>query len=215
MLLLLSSLNMDEYFLENSISCANCLHSVVIEDSNNKEIYYCVELKEKIPEGEDIGANTNCQYWAVEPSCENKTVSILNGGKRANSSGKSSEHLIGCLLEQRGFKVRYRYPVPCKGIWGNDLVVDIFCQGIPRFRNGLILESKWQDSSGSAYQKIPYAIENIKSKYPCETILIIDGEWMRKGTGKSAFEWAKAQIGGKLLAVYTFTEFASWVIKEL
>lgn len=204
---------MDEYFLENPISCANCIHSVVIEDSNKEQIYYCVELKEKIPEGEDIGADTNCQYWSVEPAFEKE--SAISGGKRANSSGKSSEHLIGCLLEQRGFKVRYRYPLPCKGLWGNDLIVDVFCQGIAQFRNGLILESKWQDSSGSAYQKIPYAIENIKRQYPCETILIIDGEWMRKGIGRNAFEWAKTQIGGKLIAVYTFTEFATWAIKDL
>ncbi|WP_238360547.1 PD-(D/E)XK nuclease superfamily protein [Iningainema tapete] len=187
----------------------------MIEDSNNKEIYYCLELKMKIPEGEDIGADTNCEYWVVKPELENETTFIQNGGRRANSSGKSSEHIIGCFLEQRGFRVRYRYQLPCQGIWGNDIIVDIFCQGIPRFRNGLILESKWQDSSGSAFQKIPYAIENIKNKYPCETILIIDGEWMRKGVGKNAFEWAKAQIGGKLFAVYTFAEFASWVMKEL
>lgn len=206
---------MDEYFLENPISCANCINSVVIKDSNNEEIDYCLELKEPIPVGEDIGADRNCQYWSLKPIFEEKASSIVNGGRRANSSGKSSEHLIGCLLEQKGFRVRYRYQLPCTGIWGNDLVVDVFCQGIPRFHNGLILESKWQDSSGSAYQKIPYAIENIKRQYPCETILIIDGEWMRKGIGKSAFEWAKSQVGGKLIAVYTFPEFASWAIKEL
>ncbi len=184
-------------------------------DSNDDEKCYCVELKLTIPEGEDIGAATGCQHWIFKPEPEETVVKVVNGGKRANSSGKSSELMIGSLLEQKGYIVRYRYPLPCKGIWDNDLVVDIFCQGISRFRNGLILESKWQDSSGSAYQKLPDEIENIKNQYPCETILIIDGEWMRKGTGKKAFEWCKKKVGGKLVAVYDFQEFATWVIKEL
>jgi hypothetical protein len=38
---------------------------------------------------------------------------------------------------------------------------------------------------------------------------------MNKGIGRKAVEWAKNQVGGKLIAVYTFTEFATWVIREL
>jgi hypothetical protein len=180
-----------------------------------EETHYCIELKTERQVNIDIGAQTNCSKWELSPDYDDSVVPAISGGARANSAGKSSEYLIKSLLEERGYKVRSRYTLPSKGIWNNDLIVDIFCQGIPRFRNGLIVESKWQDISGSAYQKIPYAIENIKERYPFETVLIIDGQYMSKGIGKNAVEWAKGKVGGKLIAVYTFSEFATWVIREL
>lgn len=186
------------------------MHDVFLRD----EIHYCVELKLVRREGVDIGAETNCSKWELTNDYDDSVQSIISGGTRANSSRKSSEYLIKSLLEERGYKVHPRYPLPCKGIWDNDLIADIFCQGIPRFRNGLVVESKWQDTTVSAYQKIPYEILNIKEKYPFETVLIIDGQYMNKGIGRKAVEWAKDQVGGKLIAVYTFSEFAIWAIRQ-
>ena len=186
------------------------MHDVLIRD----ERHYCVELKIERLDNVDIGAETNCSRWELSVNYDDSVLPAISGGSRANASGRSSEYLIKSLLEERGYKVRPRYQLPSKGIWDNDLVVDIFCQGIPRFRNGLIVESKWQDIGGSAYQKLPYTILNIKERYPFETVLIIDGQYMNKGIGKKAVEWAKSQVEGKLIAVYTFTEFATWIIRE-
>ena len=198
----------EEYFKINPISCANCLHDITIKN----DIHFCIEKNITIPIGEDIGSQTNCANWEVSRKIDD--FQKIAGGSKANFSGKSAEQVIGYFLEMKGYKVRYNYVLPCQGIWGNDLRVDVLCQGIPKFNNGLIIESKWQDSSGSAFQKIPYAIENIKSSYPTDTILIIDRKWMKKGIGKNAFEWSKTQIGGKLIKVFSLTEFMSWIIEQ-
>lgn len=199
-----------DYFEENPISCINCIHNMLIE---SEDINFCLEKNIQIPVGVDYGAETSCQDWSKIQ--ESNNLNGITGGAKANFSGKSAEHVIGCFLEQRGYKVRYNCPLPCKGIWGNTLKVDVFCQRIPKFKNGLIVESKWQDSSGSAFQKIPYAIENIKNCYPSDTILVIDGDYMNKGIGKEAFNWAKQQVGGRLIEVFSLSGFMTWAIENV
>ncbi|MEM7581299.1 MAG: PD-(D/E)XK nuclease superfamily protein [Cyanobacteria bacterium P01_A01_bin.80] len=200
----------DDYFSDNPISCANCIYSLSIE--NDSEDYeYCCRREIGIPFGVDIGADEGCDYWKSLPSEPQQ----LTPGNKANKSGRSAEHIIGCLFEEKGYYVKYRYTIPgIKGIWGNKIIVDVFCQGLPGFKNGLIIESKNQNSSGSAYQKIPYEIINIKDCYPCETILVVGGEYMQKEIPRNALDWARKQASGKLIYVFTFDEIMNWIIKN-
>ena len=201
----------EELALEG-ISCGNCMHCVL---QDNDETYYCLELKFEIPEGEDPGHETRCESWIVAPEYSDIEPKAGDGGRRAVTSGRSAEHVIGCLLEERGYKVRYQYVLSQKSIFNTEIKVDVFCQGIPQFRNGLIVESKWQDSSGTAIQKIAYSISNIKQVYPTQTILVIDGKYTKEGAGKNAVDWAKTQTDNKLIHVFTLNEFMTWVIRDI
>lgn len=205
---------------DNSPSCFNCVYHTQIKNNtteNGNELNYCTELEKNIPQGKDLGAETKCQKWEKKKEIDiTDKPQAGDGGRKAVSSGKSTEHIVGCLLEQRGYKVRYRFIIPgVRGIWDTKIEVDIFCQGIKEYPNGLAIEIKRQDSPGTAFQKIPYEIENIKQKYPFKTILIIDGEYMKKGVGLNAVEWAKKQKNETLIEVYKLEEFIEWVIKEL
>jgi len=70
----------------------------------------------------------------------------------------------------------------------------------------LIIESKWQVSSGSVDEKFPYFALNIKERYPYKTIVLLDGE----GYKRNAATWLKNQIDDKLLHVFSMTEFEKW-----
>lgn len=203
-------------FSDSTSTCSDCVYCMFIEDKQTEEeIYYCTELNQEIPEGTDYGYDIDCQDYLQKKETKKINAVAGDGGRKAVSSGKSTEHIIGCLLEEKQYQVKYQYKLPIKGIWNNKITVDIFCQNIPLFQNGLIIESKWQASNGTAYQKIPYEIINIKEKYPCETILIIDGDFMKYGTGLKAFEWAKQQAQGNLIAVHSLESFISWVVTKL
>jgi hypothetical protein len=68
----------------------------------------------------------------------------------------------------------------------------------------LIIECKWQESSGSVDEKYPFIKENIE-KTGVPTIVLIDGD----GYKKQAFDWLKKQASPNrsLRGVYTITEF--------
>ena len=72
----------------------------------------------------------------------------------------------------------------------------------------MIIESRWQTSSGSVDEKYPYDVLNIQTKYATPTILILDGSGYRKG----AENWIRAQAGsGNLLLVLNMQQFTEWV----
>lgn len=72
--------------------------------------------------------------------------------------------------------------------------------------DALIIECKWQQSGGSADEKLPFLVENIKKCYPHPTYILIDGKGFRPG----AIEWLKKQVGGKLAGVMSMAEFHTW-----
>ncbi|WP_250311938.1 PD-(D/E)XK nuclease superfamily protein [Rickettsia endosymbiont of Oedothorax gibbosus] len=75
--------------------------------------------------------------------------------------------------------------------------------------NCLFTESKWQQSSGSADEKYPYIILNIKKQSVYNTIIIIDGDGYKKG----ALQWLKNQVYGNLKGVFSMSEFTTWTNK--
>ena len=75
--------------------------------------------------------------------------------------------------------------------------------------DGLIIESKWQQSVGSVDEKYPYLVLNIKTKYPAKTIIILDG----RGYKPKAKIWLRSQIGNNLIAVFDMSEFQVWANK--
>lgn len=139
------------------------------------------------------------------------TVLTPSSGGRANSAGRSAEHLIYCFLEHRGYNVQSQY-LAGTNIYGGRLYIDVFCTGIRQFPDGLAVESKWQSTGGSVDEKLPYLIANIQEQYPCPAVIVVAGG----GTRPGAILWAKTKVDGqKLINVLSLEEFMAWVMREL
>lgn len=134
----------------------------------------------------------------------------LSQGGRANQSGRSAEDVISAILTQHACFFSRQEPIG-KGIYKTDLFADFFIRGHARFPNGLIIESKRQDASGSVDEKLPYLVANIRECYPCSTIIVLCGGGFRTG----AEQWLKRQIGGSLLLVFHLEEFLTWCNRNL
>ncbi len=77
-----------------------------------------------------------------------------------------------------------------------------------KFKDGLIVECKWQQSSGSVDEKYPFAVFNI-FKIGVPTIILVDGD----GYKPAALKWLKGQADPRraLIGVYTMSEFQTQV----
>lgn len=89
---------------------------------------------------------------------------------------------------------------------------DFYVVDIPEFPHGLAIESKWQGSGGSADEKFPYLVENIRTQYPCPAIIIVAGGGCKPG----AEAWLRRQIDKKTLyGVFNLEEFLLWMNREV
>jgi len=80
------------------------------------------------------------------------------------------------------------------------------------FQRGLIIECKWQDVGGSADEKLPYLVANIRERFPMPAIVIVDGHGMRA----QAVEWLRRQVDGdRLVGVFDLGQFVSWLQRTL
>lgn len=132
-------------------------------------------------------------------------------GRRANRNGRAAEGVIEDTLVRRGYRPLAQHYIG-KSIFQTDLYADFYLPALPGFPDGLVIESKWQEVGGSAEEKIVYLVENIRTCYPCPTIVIADGHGFRTG----ALTWLRAQAGqGHLYAVFSLVEFLSWCNRTL
>ncbi|MBI4009572.1 MAG: hypothetical protein HY361_00045 [Candidatus Aenigmarchaeota archaeon] len=110
-------------------------------------------------------------------------------------------------LEQPIFATEYTVG---KSIYETKIDCDFIIFHPKKFPNCLIIESKWQESTGSVDEKFPYLVYNIKKCYPCATIVVLDGG----GYKKEAEQWLRKQVGGKLVKVLNMREFQKWSNSE-
>jgi hypothetical protein len=116
---------------------------------------------------------------------------------------------LGCLLSSHDIPKRYAKQVYIgKGIYGSDIYVDFYIIGAAPISAGLIIECKWQQSSGSVDEKLPYLNLNIQNCYPTKALEIIDGGGMKT----QAISWLETQVvsNQNLLAVYDLRKFIIW-----
>lgn len=132
------------------------------------------------------------------------------GGGQANASGRTAETLIGAVLKGKGIPFVPQYPIG-RGLYDTPIKVDFYLPAAPNYPDGLIIEAKWQDASGSADEKLPYLWMNIRNHFPCPAIVVIDGPGFRP----EAINWLRHQVGGNLSAVYNLQEFVSWCNRSL
>lgn len=134
-----------------------------------------------------------------------------NQGQQAVKSGRAAEATIYCILKERGYNVE-RQAFVGESIKGGEIKVDFLITGIAQFPDGLIIESKWQETPGTADEKLFGLALDIEQRYPCTTIVIVAGGGARPGIIK----WMRNQPnGGRLYAVFDFEEFLVWVIRNL
>jgi len=129
----------------------------------------------------------------------------MNQGATANYSGATAEALIVTVLTRQ--RIRFdRQKEICRGIYDTPIRTDFY---LPDYApSGLAIESKWQAVGGSADEKLPYLVENIRRCFPCPAVIVIDGQGFRSG----AVAWLGTQVDGQsLLAVFSLTEFVTWV----
>lgn len=132
-------------------------------------------------------------------------------GQLANMAGKRAEATIYCMIKELGYRVERQYPI-CIGIHGGQMNADLYVHPTKKFPKGIIIESKWQGSSGSADEKFCFLELNIRTRYPAPTIVVLDGGGARPGM----VEWFKAQVDGqKLIGVLSLMEFLLWVNHNL
>lgn len=147
------------------------------------------------------------------------------GGKTANRTGKALEEFITHNLKENGYTAvdkknwktaRYldqpiytRQLYLCKSIYGTNVYGDFVIFHPNKYPHCLIIESKWQQVAGSVDEKLPFLVQNIKTRFPADTIVIIDGGGFKTG----AINWVKSQIEGRLIDVFSMADFQKWVNK--
>jgi len=82
------------------------------------------------------------------------------------------------------------------------------------YPHGCVITAKWQQSSGTGYEKERYLLENILHYYNFPTIVVFDGAfekttlWKKvQGVIDAYFDLKKYVDGKKLLGVYRYNEF--------
>lgn len=160
----------------------------------------------------------------------------MNHGGRAVVSGNVLEKTVETILQVHGYldicrelpKKRrrdwllYSNELPKRyakqvyigsGIYGTAIYVDFYIFNSLVIPSGLIIECKWQQAGGSVDEKLPYLNLNIQTCYPSPTVVLIDGEGMKKG----AIDWLTRQVdcNPNLLAVHNLTHFIIWANNHL
>ncbi|MDR2677681.1 MAG: hypothetical protein LBB26_03940 [Puniceicoccales bacterium] len=150
-----------------------------------------------------------------------------SSGSQANKTGNALESFVEGILERNGYTefINHKKQIffmkefiggkqfskqsKCgKSIYDTDRRCDFLVMNPAKHPRGLIIECKWQETSGSVDEKYPFAVLNI-AKIGTPTIVLIDG----KGYKQKAFEWFKKQAAHEqaLRGVYTMNEFQKLV----
>lgn len=157
---------------------------------------------------------------------------MKQGGSIANKTGNNLERFIGnTLKDERYIYVKNNKFIStksnisvstnktikifttqfkiCDGIYNTPIRCDFILYNSEQHPKCLVIESKWQQSKGSVDEKFPYLERNIKEKYPCNTIIILDGGGYKSGADK----WLRSKINNNLIGVFTMVEFQTYVNK--
>jgi len=153
---------------------------------------------------------------------KNSSSEITTGGK-ANKTGNQLENFVEQNLQNYGYTEFWNYKTIAfenrKSIGGRQ-----YLKGVPigttiyetvrkcdflvinnqKFPDNLIIECKWQQSSGSVDEKYPLLLFNIlKTGIP--TVVLLDGSGYREAARKWLLE--QAQPKSALIGVFTMAEF--------
>lgn len=145
----------------------------------------------------------------------------MTRGARANRRGRTLENAVNDLLSEeyeqvtpsRFFALRdLRQPIfaeQCqigRDIYGKNRRVDFILYHPHRWPECLVIQCKWQASTGSVEEKYPFEVLSIQLN-EFATIIVLDGG----GYGRGAESWLKGQAGkNKLLHVLSLGEISKF-----
>lgn len=159
----------------------------------------------------------------------NLSSGIISAGSQANKTGDVLELFLQRLLQDNGYvefwnhkeqvfanrhsvggKQYAKEVVIGQSIYETKVRCDFLILNQAKFPDGLVIECKWQQVSGSVDVKYPYNVLNIL-KIGVPSIILIDG----KGARKKAVQWLKEQAhpSKALIGVYDMAEFQALVNK--
>ena len=152
---------------------------------------------------------------------------ITSSGTKANTTGNTLEKFVERILQDHGYiefwdhkaqlfanrksvgGKQYAKQVPCgTSIYETKRKCDFLVNNPDKFPEGLIIECKWQQVSGSVDEKYPFALFNI-FKIGVPTIILLDGN----GYKQAAMRWLKHEVDPNkaLIGVYNMAEFQTKV----
>ena len=145
------------------------------------------------------------------------SLGTTNSGRIANKNGVNLEKFVQEKLRDLGYQEVdlinnsslfernfQKQAAVGQTLYGKDWKVDFFLRYKDVFPEDLVVECKWQSSTGSIEEKFPFLVGNIeKNQIPC--IVVLDGEgytqaakqWIIKQAQKSHFllhVWGMAEV---------------------
>jgi hypothetical protein len=112
------------------------------------------------------------------------------------------EQAVQALLSLHFNEVLPQAKTDWVGLYGQKIRVDFLC--VRASGESVAFEVKFQESSGSADQKLVYAVAQIKRCHKTPTYLLLAGN----GWGKGSLNWAKNQpLTSEFLGVLTMDDF--------
>lgn len=161
---------------------------------------------------------------------------MVSQGAQANRTGKLLESIVQGALSQRSFEVvQFSTYIKTPAEFGEELLLKnvpyVSIYGTKGYTEFLLkskkyeldvrIECKWQQTSGSADEKLVYTYLNCVYAIPEDNVVIlIDGDGFRPG----AKQWLKDAAGAglylpqnssKSINVFSSTEFLTWVNNTL
>ena len=132
---------------------------------------------------------------------------MTTGGARANRRGRRLEQFVAEELDDLGYELIWppflifamremEQPVYAqqvesgRDIYGKTRRVDFLLFHPYRHPNGLVIQCKWQASSGSVEEKYPYEVLSI-AQGEFDTLIVLDGGGYTAG----AEQWLRSQAG--------------------
>lgn len=149
---------------------------------------------------------------------------------RANESGRRLEEHVSSALDDYGFEKIDRQwlfkpawilnqPIYCAqytegiDIYGKKRRVDFLAYHPESWSDGLIIQCKWQASSGSVEEKYPFEALSVEyNKIP--TVIVLDGGGYTQGAKGWLVDYAKKE-GTYLKHVLAMGEFQNFLKKSL
>lgn len=149
------------------------------------------------------------------------------GGSQANKTGNTLELFVERCLQDNGYTEFWDHKeqvfenrkliggkqfvkqCPCgTSIYETKRKCDFLVINQNKFKDNLIIECKWQQSSGSVDEKYPFTVFNV-FKIGVPTIILLDGG----GYKPAAMQWLKDQVNPQsaLIGVYSMAEFQKLV----
>lgn len=144
-------------------------------------------------------------------------------GRQANQNGRAFEEQIAQRLKSKGYLQAdalpnepdqpffiYQFRGGFTSLYGLPMRVDFYVWNPVKYPNGLIIECKYQETSGSADEKFPYTIACLR-KTELPAILLLIGQ----GAKRCAVEWCLRQQDRQLTVFADFESFFRAANREL